>query len=142
MAAKGEEIKEELLAHPAVRAWTASLWSDLKASLVRQSADPESELRRRIEEWVTRLGTTLRDDAVLAAKVDRWIEQAVLFVVEQYRHEIAELIAGTVRKWDADETAERIELQIGRDLQYIRINGTVVGGLAGLVIYSVGQFLS
>jgi len=141
LEAKGEELKEELLAHPAVRAWTASLWSDLKASLARQSVDPDSELRRRIERAVVQLAHTLRDDPSLASKVDRWIEQVVLYVVGQYRGEIAELISGTVRKWDADETSERIELQIGKDLQFIRINGTVVGGLVGLVIYAVGQLL-
>ena len=141
LQAKGEELKEEMLAHPAVRAWTASLWSDMKASLVRQSTDPDSELRRRIERAVTQLARTLRDDPSLEAKVDRWVEQVVIYVVGQYRHEIAELISSTVRKWDAAETSERIELQIGKDLQFIRINGTVVGGLVGLVIYAIGQHL-
>jgi uncharacterized membrane-anchored protein YjiN (DUF445 family) len=139
LQAKGEELKEELLSHPAMREWTASLWADMKASLVRQSADPGSRLRQRIERALAQLARALHDDPALAAKVDRWVERVALYVVEQYRHEIAELIAGTVRKWDAAETSERIELQIGRDLQYIRINGTIVGGLVGLAIYSAGQ---
>ena len=76
-----------------------------------------------------------------AAKIDRWVEGAVSYVVEQYRHEIADIISTTVAKWDADDTSRRIEVQVGRDLQFIRINGTLVGGLAGLVIYSLGQLL-
>jgi uncharacterized membrane-anchored protein YjiN (DUF445 family) len=139
MKAKGEELRDELLDHPAVQSWARSLWADLKEGLLRQSRDPESELRQRIQVLAGRLATTLRDDPVLQGKVDRWIESVVGYVVEQYRHEVADLISSTVRKWDAQETSVRIEQQIGRDLQFIRINGTVVGGLAGLVIHAVGQ---
>ncbi len=142
MKAKGEELRNELLEHPAVQSWARSLWSDLKEGLLRQSRDPESELRQRIQVLAGRLATTLRDDPVLQGKVDRWIESVVGYVVEQYRHEVADLISSTVRKWDAQETSTRIEQQIGRDLQFIRINGTVVGGLAGLVIHTVGQLIS
>lgn len=141
MTAKGVELRDELLAHPAVQSWARSLWSDVRAGLVRQSQDPTSELRRRAEDLVVRLGTTVRDDAALQAKIDRWITTVVGHVVEQYRHEVADLISSTVRKWDAQDTSSRIELQIGRDLQFIRINGTVVGGLAGLAIYAVAQLI-
>ena len=141
MMAKGEELKAEILGHPAVQGWASSLWADVRAGLLRQSQDPASELRRRADALVVRLGTTVCDDAVLQAKIDRWVESAVGHVVEQYRHEVADLISSTVRRWDGRETAQRIELQIGRDLQFIRINGTVVGGLAGLVIYAVGRLI-
>ena len=70
-----------------------------------------------------------------------WIEKAVGYLAEEYGHEIADLIATTVARWDGAEASRRIELQVGRDLQFIRINGTVVGGLAGLAIYSIGQLL-
>ena len=69
------------------------------------------------------------------------MERIVIYLAEEYGHEIADLIATTVARWDGAEASRRIELQVGRDLQFIRINGTVVGGLAGLIIYSVGQFL-
>ena len=141
MRAKGEELKDELLNHPAIQGWASSLWADLRAGLLRQSRDPASELRRRTEGFVTRLGETVRDDPVLQGKIDRWVESVVGYVVEQYQHEVADLISSTVRKWDAQETSRRIELQIGRDLQFIRINGTVVGGLAGVAIYGVGRLL-
>ena len=136
---RGEALKEEVLNHPAVREYSASLWGDLKASLVRNAADPESEFRRRIGHAVTRVGQSLVEDEELLDKVETWIESAVIYVVEQYRHEIADLISTTVAAWDPEDTTRKIELQIGKDLQFIRINGTLVGGLAGFVIYSVGR---
>ena len=84
-------------------------------------------------------GDRLATDPELQAKVDRWAERAVLYVVENYRGEVANLIATTVERWDADATSRKLELQVGRDLQFIRINGTIVGGLAGLLIYTVSQ---
>ena len=141
MIARGEKFKEEILAHPAVRNWMGSLWSDLKQALLDQSNDPDSELRRRIEQTAAAFGDALSNDPSLRSKVDRWIVSAVGYLVDAYRHEVADLIETTVAKWDADEAADRIELQVGRDLQFIRINGTLVGGLAGLAIYSIGQLI-
>ena len=87
-------------------------------------------------------GRSLQEDVALQAKVDGWVERIVTYLVDEYGHEIADLIATTVDRWDGARRRRRIELQVGRDLQFIRINGTVVGGLAGLlIIYTVGQFL-
>lgn len=135
MRDKGEAWKEELLQHPAVRGYADSLWSDMKQALLRYSEDPESQLRRQIEAAVVNFGGTLRQDAELRAKLDGWVEGAVLYVVEQYRHEVGDLIATTVQAWDAHETSRKIELQIGKDLQFIRINGTLVGALVGLLLH-------
>ena len=85
------------------------------------------------------LGTRLATDPELRAKVEGWLGDAAGYVVRHYRAEITTLITDTVERWDAEETSRKIELQVGRDLQFIRINGTVVGSLAGLVIYAVGQ---
>jgi uncharacterized membrane-anchored protein YjiN (DUF445 family) len=142
LIARGEKFKEEILDHPAVRTWMGSLWADLKRTLVEQSNDPDSELRRRIEQTATVFGDALSNDPSLRAKVDRWIESAAGYIIDAYRHEVADLIETTVAKWDADEAARRIELQVGRDLQFIRINGTIVGGIAGLAIYSIGKLLA
>ncbi len=141
LVARGEEIKAEVLAHPEVRAWSAGLWSRLKSGLIEATEDPDSELRHRLEEALTEGGAQLAADSTLQAKIDRWIVDAVGYVAEQFRGEVAELIAATVQRWDAEETAERIELQVGRDLQFIRINGTIVGGLAGLAIYTASELL-
>jgi uncharacterized membrane-anchored protein YjiN (DUF445 family) len=73
------------------------------------------------------------------AKVDHWILDAVLYAVDQFRGEVAQLISYTVGQWDAEETSKKIELQIGKDLQFVRINGTIVGGLVGLILYSLSR---
>lgn len=140
MIERGEQMKEELLQHPTVRSYSSSLWSDLKESLLRHSADPESEFHRRIEHAVLSFAHSLHEDPELLEKMNGWAESAALYVVEQYRHEAGNLIASTVQAWDAHDTSRKIELQIGKDLQFIRINGTLVGGLVGLVIYIVSQW--
>jgi len=139
--ARGEALKEELLANPIVREFSASLWVEIKAALLAQSADPDSALHAAIEHSVRQFGELLLRDELLAAKIDRWVERIVVYASQEYRHQFGQLIAHTVSRWDADVTSNKIELQIGRDLQFIRINGTVVGGLAGLVIYSVSLLL-
>ena len=139
MLARGEELKAELLTHHAVRAWIESIWTDMKVALVRQSHDPQSELRARVATTVRTLGANIASDAALADKLDAWVEGATRHIVESSRHEIGDLITSTVDKWDPDEASRRIELAVGRDLQFIRINGTLVGGLAGLMIFAIGQ---
>ena len=141
LLAKGEELKLELLAHPDVRAWLGSLWGEVKRNTVAALDDPGSELRHRLDVSLTSLGRRLAAEPALQAKVDDWVLRAAGHVVDHYRGEVADLIAGTVAKWDGAATAERLELQVGRDLQFIRINGTIVGGLAGLVIYTASQLL-
>ena len=141
LIARGEELKVELLEHPEVRAWLESLWRTSKESILAVADDPHSALRQRLDAALVRAGRSLQDDPVLQGKVDRWVEGAVGYVAQEYGHEIADLIATTVARWDGAEASRRIELQVGRDLQFIRINGTLVGGLAGLVIYSVGRLL-
>ena len=140
-AAKGDAWREELLAHPAVREWIASLWGELKTAVVTQSGDPDSELRRRIESAASQAGATLLEDQALQDKIDGWLEGIVRYVIDAEGHQVGELIATTVGHWDPQEASTRIETQVGRDLQFIRINGTVVGGLAGLAIHIVGRFL-
>jgi uncharacterized membrane-anchored protein YjiN (DUF445 family) len=138
---RGEDLKEQLLAHPAVRAWTMSLWTDFKNLLQRQAIDPSSQLRRRIAEEVAIIAVRIGDDDEMLGKIDGWIESAVLYLLDEHRHQAGDLIASTVARWDPQDASRRVELAVGRDLQFIRINGTVVGGLAGLVIYSVGQLI-
>ena len=138
---QGEELKVELLAHPDVRAWLGSLWGELKRNTIAALDDPASELRQRVDRSLATLGRRLAGEAELQAKVDDWVMRAATHIVEHYRGEVADLIAGTVAKWDGKATGERMELQVGRDLQFIRINGTIVGGLAGIVIYTASQLL-
>jgi len=139
LIAKCEAMKLELLHHPDVQAWLQSLWGELKASMLAASKDPESELRRRLVDGFTNAGVRLTTDREIQAKIDDWVERLVSYVVENYKHEVAGLISSTVERWDSADTSKRIELQVGRDLQFIRINGTVVGGLAGIVIHTVSE---
>jgi uncharacterized membrane-anchored protein YjiN (DUF445 family) len=141
LLAKGEAFKEEILDHPEVRRWIDSLWTETKRGLIAAADDPASELRVRLVTSLQQLGTRLAADPVLQAKIDRWVSDALAYVVENYRTEVSDIIASTVAKWDGESTAEKMELQVGRDLQFIRINGTIVGGLAGFVIHAVSQFL-
>jgi uncharacterized membrane-anchored protein YjiN (DUF445 family) len=141
LRARGEQIKLELLAQPELRALTSALWSDMKAVLRAQAADPDSELRRRLADAFSGAGARLQDDPALAAKVQEGVETAVGYVADHFNGEIATLVSGTVERWDAAETSRRLELLLGSDLQYIRINGTVVGGLAGLALHAIANVL-
>jgi uncharacterized membrane-anchored protein YjiN (DUF445 family) len=139
LIAKCEAMKLELLDHPDVQGWLHSLWFEVKGSMLAAAKDPESDLRRRLVHGFATAGHRLGVDHELQAKVDGWIERVVFHVVEHYQGEVAGLISSTVERWDAAETGRRIELQVGRDLQFIRINGTVVGGLAGLAIHAASE---
>jgi uncharacterized membrane-anchored protein YjiN (DUF445 family) len=117
------------------------VWQDVRVGLRSQADDPSSELRGRLTEAVQSLGQRLRDEPALVARADEAVETGVRYVTEQFHDEIAAMVSNTIERWDARETSDRLELLLGPDLQFIRINGTVVGGLAGLVIYSVAQLL-
>ena len=136
MIAKVTELRDELLSHPEVQAWLESLWGSVKRTVLDAAGDPSSEMRLRLTPGCSRFGTRLGADVELQEKIDDWLERTLAYVVDNYKSEVADLIATTVERWDGDETSRRIELQVGRDLQFIRINGTVVGGIAGLGIHT------
>ena len=142
MIAKGEQLKEELLAHPDMRAWMESLWRDAKRGLIEATSQPTSELNQRIATSLAKLGARLHDEPELQAKIDHWVARAVGYVIDNYRSEVSKLIESTVARWDGESTSRKLELQVGRDLQFIRINGTIVGGLAGLVIHAIGELFT
>lgn len=136
-----ETAKLQLLDRPDVREWLTTLWTNLKKLIVDGAADPDSDLRRSVQSLTIRAGEALRDDPAVGAKVDELLQRISSHVVTHYASDIAEVISATVERWDAQETSRRLELQVGRDLQFIRINGTVVGSLAGLAIYTISQLL-
>ncbi|RRO13284.1 DUF445 domain-containing protein [Saccharopolyspora rhizosphaerae] len=139
--AKAEQIKHQVLEHPEVQNLVSSAWGTAKKMLLDAAEDPSSELRVRVRDGLRSLGARLHTEPELQGKVDGWVEGAVTYVVSNYRDELTTLITDTVERWDAQETSRKIELQVGRDLQFIRINGTVVGALAGLAIYSIAELL-
>nr|WP_308426791.1 DUF445 domain-containing protein [Streptomyces xantholiticus] len=139
--ARVERMKSELLSRTEVQDVIASAWSSVRAMIISAAEDDRSELRMRARASLLSLGSRLATDSRLQAKVDGWVEEAAVYVVTTYRGEITSLISETVASWDAEHTSRKIEAHIGRDLQFIRINGTVVGALAGLLIYTVAHAL-
>jgi uncharacterized membrane-anchored protein YjiN (DUF445 family) len=140
-AARIEDLKKELLEHPAVRTWSGSLWTNAKNAVLAAAADPDSELRTRVAGMINQLAQSLQTDPTLRELVQRHTHTIAGYLVERFSGDLADLVSSTVARWDTEETSRRIELQVGRDLQWIRVNGTVVGGLAGLVIYTIAQLL-
>ena len=138
---RAEKVKEQIMAREEVARAAETAWTAAKRIILESVDDPSSALRSRIADSVMHIGESLRDDAELRDKVDNWIIRAAQHVVTQYGTEITAIITETIERWDADEASRRIELHVGRDLQFIRINGTVVGSLAGLIIYSIAQLL-
>jgi uncharacterized membrane-anchored protein YjiN (DUF445 family) len=120
-----------------VRELAAALWTDAKSELQRQSLDPDSELRRRLAETVCGMGRRLSTDRELAAAAERAGEAVIRTVLTNFEGELVALVTGTIARWDATDTSRRLELLLGPDLQYIRINGTVVGAAAGLLLHAV-----
>ena len=134
-----ERIKFQVVEHPDVQRFIGQAWKTVKTLVLDAAEDPSSALRIRVRDGLLALGARLTADAELRGKIDGWLVGAAGYIVRHYRHEITTLITDTVARWDAEETSRKVELQVGRDLQFIRINGTVVGALAGLVIYTVSQ---
>ncbi|MFD7644158.1 DUF445 domain-containing protein [Kitasatospora sp. NPDC059795] len=139
--ARVERAKSDLLTRPEVQDLIASSWSAVRTLVLNAADDRDSELRRRLTEGLRTFGNRLATDAKLQAKTDGWLLDAAEYVVSTYRQEITSLISDTVAGWDADDASRKIEANVGRDLQFIRINGTVVGALAGLLIHTVSTAL-
>lgn len=139
--AKAESIKSEIMGRDEVTGLAAASWKVAKRLIVDSVDDPNSTLRATIAQNVQKFGLRLRDDTAVREKADGWLLAGVRYIVENYTDEITTVITDTVARWDADEASRKIELQVGRDLQFIRINGTVVGSLAGLAIYTASDLL-
>jgi uncharacterized membrane-anchored protein YjiN (DUF445 family) len=137
--AKIEAARDQLLEHPRISEYLANLWDSMKNFLLRAADTPDSELRRSAESLTIRLGEVLRDDPEVAGRVDAGLERLTGHIVTHYADDLTDVISTTVQRWDTEQTSRRLELQVGRDLQFIRLNGTVVGALAGVAIYAVTQ---
>ncbi|MGZ8758573.1 MAG: DUF445 domain-containing protein [Aeromicrobium sp.] len=138
---RAERLKVRLLSQPQVASTSIALWEALRRALVGSLHDTDGLLRRRAVEELHNLGNRLMEDEELAARMDTVLADVAAYVVNHYGSELATIISATVDRWDGKETAERIELHVGRDLQFIRINGTVVGGLTGLAIHTASTLL-
>ncbi len=141
MIARVEKFKEDIMTSTPVRAIPGALWESARSTLSAMARDPESMLRQRITEWVREFGRRVQDEPELQEKLEDRVVGAASYLADNYAGEITSIIGETVERWDAQEASEKIELMVGKDLQFIRMNGTIVGGVAGLVIYAVTELL-
>lgn len=139
--ARVEAMKADLIANPAMQRWLDGLWEQAREGLLRLARDPEAVTAGKLGETLRQLGQTLQSDPRLAATINLFVRRAVVGVAADYGDGIVRLVSETVRGWDADTVTSRLENAVGRDLQYIRINGTLVGGSVGLVLHVVDRLL-
>ena len=137
--AKAEAIKEEWLADPAIADLSARLWDATRRAIVSYATGADGAASGPLERGLSEFGAALLANEALLAEMDDLMIDLAATVVERYRQEIGDLIAQTVAGWDPQATSRRFELAVGRDLQFVRINGTLVGGLVGLAIYAVSR---
>jgi uncharacterized membrane-anchored protein YjiN (DUF445 family) len=139
---RGERLKRDVLGSAVLRDWSSSLWQKAKETLRTQAADPESELRRRLAGALAAAGRRLGSDRRLQESLERVVESGTRALADQFHDELAGLVTGTIERWDAAQTSSQLELLLGRDLQFIRINGTVVGASVGLILHAIVLALS
>ncbi|WP_293987108.1 DUF445 domain-containing protein [Sphingomonas sp.] len=137
MRARVEGFKAEMLDNPALSDWWQGVWEQLRGAMLKVARDPDAMMAGRFGEALRQLGTTLQQDPELAATINRFARRAAVGTAADYGDSIVRLVSETVRGWDARTVTQRLENAVGRDLQYIRINGTLVGGLVGLVIHAI-----
>ena len=140
MIDRAEKAKERLLEAPVVAELSGTLWDSTRKSLMRY-ADPTGPSPAPLERGITAAAEAVLTNEALLAQIDASINNAIVNAVERYRPEIAALIERTVSEWDAEDATRRIEVAVGRDLQFIRINGTLVGGLVGLLLYLLSELV-
>lgn len=139
--ARAEAIKAEVMTNPVLEDYLNSLWDEIKRRLKADAAADDGVMRKGLERALQALGQRLSDDPDMQAVANRWLRQAVQRHVIPHRGQIGAFIAGVVARWDTTTLVNKLELQVGKDLQYIRINGTVVGGLVGVIIYTATRWL-
>ncbi len=136
LQAKVEQIKLDLLANPAVGDWWLGVWERLRHGLIDMARNPDSAMSGQFGSSLAELGETLRSDPTLQMQVNRLARRTLVGVVTRYGEQIVRLVSETVKRWDPQTVTNRIESAVGRDLQFIRINGTLVGGLVGVTIHA------
>jgi uncharacterized membrane-anchored protein YjiN (DUF445 family) len=141
MQAKVANWKAELLANPAMNKWIEGLWNQGRDALLKAARNPDAALAGSFGEALTKLGSTLQEDESLKRQINRFARRAIVGTTESYGDNIVSLVSDTIGGWDASTITDRVENAVGSDLQFIRINGTLVGGLAGLVIHAVGLWI-
>jgi len=138
---KVEQAKRDILANPAVGEWWTGVWEKLRHSLIEMARSPDAALAGQMGGMLSELGRALQEDPSLQWQVNRFARRTAVGIATRYGSQIVQLVSETVRRWDARTLTNRLENAVGRDLQFIRMNGTLVGGLVGLVIHALSQWL-
>lgn len=133
----GERIKKDFMQNDSIQTYLLQLWNDLAERLKLAESDPDAKIYQRMDSLLLGLVVELEADPAMRKLLDQWIAAAIIHIVSENRESISGLISDTVKSWDADTTSRRVELAIGRDLQFIRINGTLVGGLVGVLLLAL-----
>ena len=141
LRAKVETMKRDLLANPALGTWWNGVWERMRVALITSARDPGGDLGGPVTQMLGELGRALRTDPALQTQVNRFARRTAVGVATRYGGQIVQLVSETVRRWDARTVTDRIERAVGRDLQFIRVNGTLVGGLVGVIIHALNVFL-
>ncbi len=141
MHVRVETLKLELLENPAMQDWINGLWEQARAAMLRAARDPEAILRGGLGDALRQLGATLRDEPRLGRTINRFVRRAAVGAAADYGDSIVRLVSETVRGWDSHTITARLEHAVGKDLQFIRVNGTLVGGLVGVLIHAVDVML-
>jgi uncharacterized membrane-anchored protein YjiN (DUF445 family) len=141
MHARVNRIRDELLDNPAMRDWIEGLWESSRTALLKAARDPDAVMAGKLGDTLRQLAATLEGDNALKVAINRFARRAAVGATASYGDGIVRLVSDTVRGWDADTITGRLESAVGRDLQYIRVNGTLVGGLVGLMLHAVDVWL-
>jgi len=141
MRERVEAVKAEIIENPAMQRWLDGLWEQARTRLLRVARDPDEALTGQLGVALRQLGETLQEDAMLRATINRFVRRTAVGMAADYGDGIVRLVSETVRGWDARTITRRLENAVGRDLQYIRVNGTLVGGLVGLLLHTVDVVL-
>jgi uncharacterized membrane-anchored protein YjiN (DUF445 family) len=137
----GESFKQQLLANDELQDYLYGLWQELARGIEKDIEKSDSVIKRHVGQWLDNIAEELDGDEDMQAWLNTWLVDAITLVVDRNSAQIASLISDTVKSWDGMDTSRRVELAIGRDLQFIRINGTLVGGLVGLLIHAVKLYV-
>jgi uncharacterized membrane-anchored protein YjiN (DUF445 family) len=134
-----EAIKEQLLDNKSVSLWLDTLWQKGREAIIQAARNPDAVLAGKLGEVLKSMGGTLEKDPRIRAAINQFARRAVVGMAASYGSSIVRLVSDTIRLWDAQTVTNRLEAAVGRDLQYIRINGTLVGGMVGLVLHVVDK---
>ena len=141
MQEKVRGIKAEMLANPAMGKWMIGLWEQSRTALLQAARNPDRAMSGQFGEGLKQMGEAMQHDPAMQNQINRFSRRTIVGIVNRYGDQIVRLVSETVERWDAKTITDRVENAVGRDLQYIRINGTLVGGLVGLTLHAILQIL-